>query len=344
MSPQPSTRKIKVAYIERKYWRKDFFAFSLEKIFEQVARLLDKDQFDVLVLKLPYGNSIIDLFRNLTLFRTPAADIYHVTGQVHYMAMVLPPDKTVLTIHDTVFLEGSGNRLKKLALQKLFLDWPVNRLKFITAVSATTKQAVVAATKCDPNKIRVIENPVQEHYLDGKPKDFNRACPLILHVGITRNKNITRLIAALSGINCRLKLIGNMTVEIRAAFESVHIEHEVVAGLNDDEMREAYRAADILAFCSTYEGFGLPIIEAQSMGTPVVTSNLRPMNEVSGGAAVLVDPFDVESIRQGIIRVIEDEDFRRKIVSDGLENAKRFAPEKIAKRYQDLYEEMVKAL
>ena len=80
------------------------------------------------------------------------------------------------------------------------------------------------------------------------------------------------------------------------------------------------------------------------MGTPVVTSNLRPMNEVSGGAAVLVDPFDVESIRQGIIRVIEDEDFRRKIVSDGLENAKRFAPEKIAKRYQDLYEEMVKAL
>ena len=335
---------IKIACIERKYWRKDFLAFSLERVFLQIANLLDKDRFSVSLVKVPFGNSMLDVVRNLILFRRPKADIYHITGQIHYMAMVLPANRTVLTIHDLAFLQGNGSNLKKRIIKKLFLDWPLRRLQFITTVSDATKQEIIQNSKCGPEKIRVIENPIQEHYLGGEPREFNTDCPLILQVGITDNKNIPRLLDALSGINCRVKIVGNMTKELQSLLATSNINCEVVLGLSDEEMRDAYRTADILAFCSTYEGFGLPIIEAQSMGTPVVTSNLRPMNEVSGGAAALVDPFDVESIRQGIIRVIEDEDFRLKIVSDGLENAKRFAPEKIAKRYQDLYEEMVEAI
>jgi glycosyltransferase involved in cell wall biosynthesis len=75
-------------------------------------------------------------------------------------------------------------------------------------------------------------------------------------------------------------------------------------------MRNEYLRADLVAFCSTFEGFGLPIIEAQAMRTPVVSSELSPMKEVAGDGAVLVDPFDVSKIREGILKIINNDDFR----------------------------------
>src|SRR3954462_6059974 len=143
MPDSEENRKIKVAYIERKYWRKNFLAFSIEKIFKQVGRLLPNDQFSAEFIKLPYGNSIFDILRNLFLFRRPTADIFHVTGQVHYIALALPPKATVLTIHDLAFLQNGGSGIKKYVAKKLFLDLPVRRLNFITTVSKATRQAIL---------------------------------------------------------------------------------------------------------------------------------------------------------------------------------------------------------
>jgi glycosyltransferase involved in cell wall biosynthesis len=107
-------------------------------------------------------------------------------------------------------------------------------------------------------------------------------------------------------------------------------------------MKIAYEEADIVSFCSTYEGFGLPIIEAQAMYTPVLTSDLDPMKEVSGGAAYLADPFDVESIRKGLLTIVNDDQFREEIVERGRENIQRFLPNKIAAEYERLYDEILK--
>jgi len=93
----------------------------------------------------------------------------------------------------------------------------------------------------------------------------------------------------------------------------------------------------MLVFASTYEGFGLPIVEAQATGRPVVTSNILSMPEVAGGAACLVDPFNVASIREGIAKVIQDSSYREYLVRLGFENVKRFQPENIAKNYLDIY-------
>jgi glycosyltransferase involved in cell wall biosynthesis len=332
--------KAKILFIERKFWKQNFAAFSLEKVFEQIARLLPKEKFETEIVKVPYGNSFPDILRNVLFFKKPDADIYHVTGQIHYLALFLPPEKTVLTIHDTGFLQNE-RKLNRYIIKKLFLDLPVKRLKYITTVSENTKKAILANTACAPEKIRVIENPLQEHYLNGVKKDFNKQCPTILQIGITANKNIPNLIKALQGINCRLRIIGNMTDDLIAALEEGKIIYENAFGLSDRAMRNEYLRADLVAFCSTFEGFGLPIIEAQAMRTPVVSSELSPMKEVAGDGAVLVDPFDVSNIREGILKIINNDDFRDELIEKGWENAGRFKPRLIAGHYEKLYREIL---
>jgi glycosyltransferase involved in cell wall biosynthesis len=332
--------KAKILFIERRFWKENFLAFSLEKVFAQIARLLPKDKFEASITKVPYGNAFTDILKNLLFFKKPAADIYHITGQIHYLALILPRKNTVLTIHDTGFLQARGI-LHGFFIKKLFLDLPVKRLNYITTVSETTKQNILSNTDCPPEKIRVIENPLQEHYLTCKKQEFNKNCPTILQIGITPNKNIPNLIKALKGINCRLKIVGNLTDDLISELEAGKINYENALGLNDLQMKEAYETADIVAFCSTFEGFGLPVIEAQAMRTPVLTSDLSPLREVSGGAAFLANPFAVESIREGVLKIMYDDEFRNKIIEQGIENVKRFEPEFIAGLYEKLYAEIL---
>jgi glycosyltransferase involved in cell wall biosynthesis len=84
----------------------------------------------------------------------------------------------------------------------------------------------------------------------------------------------------------------------------------------------------------------MPILEAQTVGRPVVTSNISSMPEVAGSAACLVDPYSVESIRAGVLRVIEDAEYRANLISAGFENTQRFKAETVARAYAELYAEL----
>jgi glycosyltransferase involved in cell wall biosynthesis len=105
-------------------------------------------------------------------------------------------------------------------------------------------------------------------------------------------------------------------------------------------MADLYRKADLVSFVSTYEGFGLPIIEAQATGRPVLTSGLHSMPEVAGDGAWFVDPFDVESIRSGFRALLGERTLRERLVAAGLRNVKRFDPRTVARQYSDLYREV----
>jgi glycosyltransferase involved in cell wall biosynthesis len=97
----------------------------------------------------------------------------------------------------------------------------------------------------------------------------------------------------------------------------------------------------MLVFASIYEGFGLPIVEAQATGRPVVTSTTCSMPEVAGSAACLVNPFDVASIREGIVKVIDDQAYRDELVRLGFENVKRFRADYISAQYGKIYKDLV---
>lgn len=106
---------------------------------------------------------------------------------------------------------------------------------------------------------------------------------------------------------------------------------------NDEELAYLYYSAGALVFPSIYEGFGLPIIEAQAMGVPVVTSNLSCMPEVAGEAALFVDPYDVDAISVALEQVMLDKNLRKKLKAVGLKNARQYTWDKTAAKTMAVY-------
>ena len=104
---------------------------------------------------------------------------------------------------------------------------------------------------------------------------------------------------------------------------------------------EKYRSADMVAMCSTHEGFGMPILEAQATGRVVLTSNCSSMPDVAGAGALLVDPYSVTSMKEGIQKLCTDAELRNQLILEGFKNTQRFLPEEIAKQYLALYKRLV---
>lgn len=117
-----------------------------------------------------------------------------------------------------------------------------------------------------------------------------------------------------------------------------NIDYSSCANISDEELLKEYNRCDIVNFPSLYEGFGMPIIEGQATGRVVVTSNLSPMKDVAGGCAVLVDPNDIQSLRQGYFEAINHGEC---YIVKGLENVKRFSVETIARQYFNLIKNLL---
>ena len=309
--------------------------FSIEKVFKTIipffpGNILINEAF----VKSERAN-MLAVLQNLFRGRQHA-DIYHVTGDIHYMSLAFPKKKTILTIHDCIFMKNISG-FKHFIMQWLWLKLPVMKSEVVTVISEASKQDVLNYTGCDPQKILVIPDPVSEKF-KYSPHTFKKIRPRILQVGTWPNKNLERVAAALKNIPCDLVIIGKLSDPQKAELSSNSINYLNLWNLSEEELIQEYEKSDLLIFATTFEGFGLPIIEAQSIGRLVITSNLLPMSEVAGGASILVDPFDVESIRKGICQAINNDNAREILIRKGLDNVKRYHPSFIAAEYSKLYE------
>ena len=331
-------KKVKINFVERKAHH----LISLEKVFRQIDKGLNKKEFETAFEQLPYLNNLAGMIKNLLFFRAKKdADVYHITGDCHYIALILPPRKTVLTVHDLRFLHARKG-LRRWVLKKILLDLPLKRLKYITAISEATKDEILAHCDCKPDKILIVENPLDEFFIvDGK-QEFNAENPNILQIGTSPNKNVANLIRAVEGLNCRLTVVGRLDNETKNLLAAKNIQFENKSELDEREIKCEYQKADLVAFCSVYEGFGLPVIEAQAMQKPLVTSDISPLREVAGAGALLVNPNDYKSIREGILKIIADSDLRENLRENGLKNIQRFRRQTIAAKYETLYREIIK--
>lgn len=329
--------KIKVVYFFRKPFT-DYF--SIEELFGFIQSALPASvEFRNYALKRP-SKGLIN--RVLSCFEVipKQGQINHITGDVHFIAFLMRKSRTVLTIHDLEVMR----RLSGLSRLVIWLFWfylPALRVRYITVISEYTRQVLLKEVPIRPEKVVVIHNCVSPS-ITYHPKPFNTHKPVIFHVGTAHNKNLERLIEALQGFDIKLLILGHLRDHQKALLQQYQIDYENRFNLPFSEVVELYRQADLVSFVSLYEGFGMPIIEAQATGRPVITSNRTSMPEVAGDGALIIDPEDVEQIRQAVRQVIADEQLRTELIRKGLKNAERFSPTAVAARYTLLYENMLK--
>lgn len=288
---------------------------------------------------LPYhSKGIRRRILNILWLRKIKADVYHITGDVNYLIPFLPKGKTVLTIHDCVFMNGKSN-LRRLFLWLFWIYLPSRNATLCTAVSAEARNEFANFSGLKSEEIRVIYNYYNSVY-SSLPKNVLEKFK-ILHIGTKPNKNLHRLSEALRGLNITLVIIGVLSESQKMVLSANNIDFENYWNLSLKEVFDCYSKVDILCFVSEKEGFGLPILEAQSMGRVVITSNRSSMPEIAGAGALLVDPYDVQDIRRGIESVLYDEQLRNNLIDRGYKNLSRFTREATMNAYLDVYSKIV---
>ena len=308
---------------------------SIEELFLNIINHLPKDVRPLKFHSCFKGAGIYAIIGNLFWAFRSKGGINHITGDINYIALALPQKSIILTILDLRLVE-EWTGLKGLLYRLIWFTLPAKHARYITVISKETRRVLLKYVSIPKEKVHVIPCCVSPLF-NYAPRAFHSDCPVILQIGTKENKNLIRLSDALRGINCQLKILGKPTPEQESAFMKNSIQYNWVNNFSMEGVAGLYRNCDLVCFVSTYEGFGLPIVEAQASGRPVVTSNLSSMPEVAGNGACLVDPYDANSIHAGVLRVIEDVSYRKKLISRGFENVKRFRVEAVAKQYAELY-------
>lgn len=269
------------------------------------------------------------------------------TDVFHSSDWTQPPSSAfkVTTVHDLAPL-----RFPKLTPPRIYdahkarLEWVKKEVDRVIVPSEATKNELVEYG-FNSERIRVIPEAPSSIYFKRVEEEIEKVKTkykirnkYLLSVGVGQRKNTERLIKAFelarAGKDLKLVLIGRPQDEIRDGRNVFFLGH-----VPAPDKPALYSGAEALVYPSLYEGFGLPILEAFSCGTPVVTSNTSSMVEVAGEASVLVDPYEVESIADGIKKALRG---KVGLSKKGLQQAGKFSWEKTAQDTLNVYLEAKK--
>lgn len=213
----------------------------------------------------------------------------------------------------------------------------------IIAVSQFTAHEVVRLLGVDPQRIRVVPHGVRIPPASSPKENF------VLSVGsIQKRKNTARLVRAFAAMPSDWRLVlaggrgygaGETLAEVENSPRRAQIE--VTGHIANQRLADLYRRASIFAFPSLDEGFGIPILEAMANGIPVVTSNRSAMAEVSGQAALEIDPESEGELAHALRTLAQDAELRRTLAAAGLERAREFSWEKALAATWSVYRELL---
>ena len=254
----------------------------------------------------------------------------------------------VLTIHDLVYRKMPETmKRSNWAMEKLLLSASTRRADHIIAVSHATKQSLIEELKVPEHKISVIHSG----YAEPVSIDFPmRAKPYILFLGtLEPRKNIERLIDAYLTLPHDLQAKYDLVLAGGLGWKSETLQAKIAAhshnidalGFVDDATAAGLmKQARCFAFPSLYEGFGLPILEAMCLDCPVLTSTDPACMEVSGDAALHIDPLSVGSTAQGLQKILEDGVLRETLIHKGRNNLQRFSWDVAAEQHLAVFQKV----
>jgi glycosyltransferase involved in cell wall biosynthesis len=272
----------------------------------------------------------------------------------HVLPLIHPP-RSVVTVHDVGYLYHASSYIPRERLYlKLSTRFSARFAEHLIADSAATRDDLVHKLGVDPAKISVVHLGVADAFRpDGHDSTLASlrhrlalAGDYIIHVGTLKpRKNLARLLAAFhllrreSRMDLKLVLVGKP-----GGFSGTIRDGVIEAGyLSDADLAALIRGAVALAIPSLFEGFGLPALEAMACGTPVLASNTSSLPEVVGDAAILVDPLSVDSIHDGLAKLIDSSDLRQELAKKGIEQASKFSWQKTAEETLSVLEKVGRA-
>jgi glycosyltransferase involved in cell wall biosynthesis len=285
------------------------------------------------------------------VLRRIGADLVH--GPV-FVGPLLAPCPVIVTIHDLSFircpdLSRPANRLYLTVLTRL----SAQRARRLIAVSAHAAAESTRLLGVPRERVDVVYHGVDPVFRPLPADEIavfrqRRELPerFVLFVGtLEPRKNLVRLVEAFARIRdgrVRLVLAGGkgwLYDDLFARVEALGLDQEVVfpGYVMSDELPLWYNAATVFGYPSVYEGFGLPVLEAQACGTPVLTSNVSSLPEAAGDGALMVDPYDVEELAAGLDRLLTDEPLRHELRERGLAHARQFSWPHTARETECVY-------
>ena len=330
-------KKIRVNYIFRK---RGASHNSIEELFQSIIRHLP-EEIDANIVELPYeGASLKSICLNIwhVFF---LKGIIHITGDVHYIG-IIPFKKTILTIHDAnIFSLNKHSAIQQKMLKLLWFVLPAIFVKKITVISEFTKKQLLSIYPKAIKKTEVIYNPVNP-ILKSEPRSNLPKKPIVLHLGTKEHKNLTNTVKALSNFDCELYIVGHMDQKQLELVNTYSIDYTNFSNIAFDKVKDLYEKCDVVSFLSFYEGFGMPIIEAQKVGRAIITSNQCSIPEIGGDGALFVDPNNIEAISKAFEKVFYQDNFRSELINKGYENVKKFSMYRISTEYCQLYKSLEK--
>jgi glycosyltransferase involved in cell wall biosynthesis len=337
-----------------------------------------KNQYYIFVkrkssIKYPsnFKEIIIDLPRLLNPFllyfyvpfisRKYKLDIIHYTKGV---SSIVNFCKTITTIHDlTPVIYPKSNKNFLYSLYWKFSLWSsVKRSNYLITISNYSKRTVVDYYKIDSSKIKVVylgcdfnnfkKISSSDKNLDFVKEKYHLPERYILFVGNLRDsKNIKIVLQAIDKLKKKGKTINFViagskrwrNMDFNSAFKQLENKELVhfIGRVDYNELPYLYGLASVFVFPSLYEGFGLPVIEAQACGCAVVTSNRTSLPEVTGDQSVTFDPYDLDSFIAVLLNILENHKFKKEAIDLGLKNVKRFQWENTVIETKNVYEEII---
>ena len=277
-------------------------------------------------------------------------DLVHNMGYVGPLAARCPQ---VVTVHDLNYLGHQGRRtaLGRRAFQ-FFVETSIWRADRVITISKFSRDEIVRHLHVRPEKITVVHSAGREpaDVQPGESVEISEAVrsvarPFVMAFSsLSAHKNIPRLISAFARISGEiphsLVLVGHLPekAEIRAEIERAGSDRIRFTGyLPDEDVRALMHDTSLFVFPSVYEGFGLPVLDAQHAGVPVACSSAAALPEVAGEGALLFDPFSVDDMANAIKQCLVDMDLRERLLVRGHENARRFSWARAARETLNVY-------
>lgn len=313
--------------------------YSVENFYKEIFKDLKDENLEIKTKVCPLSSK--GIFNRIYLIFWAffnQGDINHITGDINFISLFLQKKKTINTILDLYSVERLTG-LKKFLYKIFWIRLPISKSSLIIAISKKIKNDLKNYLP-KKKKIEVIDICTSSNFRK-KSKKFGKI-PKILLIGTRANKNLERVIKSLEKQKLKLIIIGELSIYQKNLLSNNKIDYKNYVGINNNYLIKQYFKSDILVFVSTYEGFGVPIIEAQKIGRAVITSNLYPMKYVAGNGALLVNPKSVKSIKSGILKIINNSRLRDNLINNGYKNVNRFKRDNIKKKYIENYKSILK--